>query len=118
MNPARGFAGKPVAVFGPGRTGLPAACPLKAGGGKVVAWDENAKSRQAAAAEGFELVDLANADWFALDALMLSPGVPLTHPTPHWTVEKAHAAGVEIVGDIELFARTVAPAPETNRPKI
>ena len=36
---------------------------------------------------------------------MLSPGVPLTHPKPHWTVELARGAGVEIIGDIELFAR-------------
>jgi UDP-N-acetylmuramoylalanine--D-glutamate ligase len=49
---------------------------------------------------------------------MLSPGVPLTHPKPHWTVEKARAAGVEIVGDIELFARTVNAAPEAKRPKV
>ena len=49
---------------------------------------------------------------------MLSPGVPLTHPAPHWTVEKAAAAGVEILGDIELFARTVTAAPEHKRPKV
>ncbi len=36
---------------------------------------------------------------------MLSPGVPLTHPEPHWTVQKARAAGVEIIGDIELLFR-------------
>ncbi len=36
---------------------------------------------------------------------MLSPGVPLTHPKPHWTVELARAAGVEIIGDVELFVR-------------
>ena len=36
---------------------------------------------------------------------MLAPGVPLTHPKPHWTVDRAQAAGVEIVGDIELFVR-------------
>jgi UDP-N-acetylmuramoylalanine--D-glutamate ligase len=44
--------------------------------------------------------------------------VPLTHPEPHWTVERARAAGVEILGDIELFARTVNAAPEHKRPKI
>ena len=31
--------------------------------------------------------------------------MPLTHPAPHWTVEKAKAAGVEVIGDIELFFR-------------
>ncbi len=33
------------------------------------------------------------------------PGVPLTHPEPHWSVAKARAAGIEIIGDIELFCR-------------
>ena len=36
---------------------------------------------------------------------MLSPGVPLTHPEPHWSASLASAAGVEIIGDIELFCR-------------
>jgi UDP-N-acetylmuramoylalanine--D-glutamate ligase len=31
--------------------------------------------------------------------------VPLTHPKPHWTVELAHGAGVEVIGDVELFVR-------------
>ncbi|MBS0409131.1 MAG: UDP-N-acetylmuramoyl-L-alanine--D-glutamate ligase [Proteobacteria bacterium] len=118
MIPVRGFVGKTVAVFGLGRTGLTAARALQAGGAKVILWDENEKSREAAKAEGFTLVDLANADWFSIHALMLSPGVPLTHPKPHWVVEKARDAGVEILGDIELFARTVAAAPAHKRPKI
>ena len=36
---------------------------------------------------------------------MLAPGVPLTHPAPHWTVGLARAAAVEVIGDIELFCR-------------
>ncbi len=118
MIPVRGFEGKTVAVFGLARTGLAAARALVAGGAQVALWDENPKSRAAAEAEGLPLVDLTAADWSQFAALMLSPGVPLTHPAPHWTVEKAKAAGVEIVGDIELFARTVNAAPEHKRPKI
>jgi len=64
------------------------------------------------------VLDLTTADWSGFDALLLSPGVPLTHPAPHWTVEKAKAAGVEIVGDVELFARSVNAAPPWKRPKI
>ena len=67
---------------------------------------------------GFKLEDLQAADWTRFAALMLSPGVPLTHPEPHWTVKKAREAGVEIVGDIELFARTVNAQPEHKRPKV
>ena len=118
MIPVRGFEGKRVAVFGLGRTGLTAARALVAGGAEVALWDEQQASRDAAAAEGFPVVDLETADWSQFAALMLSPGVPLTHPEPHWTVKKAKDNGVEIVGDIELFARTVNAAPEHRRPKV
>jgi len=115
--PVRGFEGSRVAVFGLGRTGLTAARALKAGGAEPLLWDENAPARDAAAAEGFAIEDLRSADWSRFAALLLSPGVPLTHPKPHWTVEKARAAQVEIVGDMELFARTVALTAMTKRPR-
>ena len=118
MIPVTCFEGREVAVFGLARTGLAAARALTAGGARIAAWDDNPAAREAAAAEGFELVDLAKADWSRFAALMLSPGAPLTHPAPHWTVAKAKAAGVEILGDIELFARAVAMAPEHRRPRI
>jgi len=118
MIPVRGFEGQTVAVFGLARTGLAAARALIAGGAQVALWDEKPAAREAAQAEGLPLVDLAAADWSRFAAVMLSPGVPLTHPAPHWTVEKARAAGVEILGDIELFARSVNAAPEHRRPKV
>ena len=118
MIPVRGFDGDKVAVFGLGRTGLTAARALTAGGARPVLWDDKAANRDQAAAEGFELLDLQSADWRDIAALVLSPGVPLTHPVPHWTVEKAKAAGVEIIGDIELFARAVNAAPAHKRPKV
>jgi UDP-N-acetylmuramoylalanine--D-glutamate ligase len=114
----RGFSGKRVAVFGLARTGLAAARALIAGGAEVALWDEKAEAREAATALGLPLVDLQAADWAAFDALMLSPGVPLTHPRPHWTVERAKADGVEILGDVELFARTVNAASLSRRPKV
>ena len=52
--------------------------------------------------------DLHDVDFAELDSLVLSPGVPLTHPEPHWTVVKAKAAGIEIIGDTEVFQREVA----------
>ena len=118
MIPVHGFEGRTVAVFGLARTGLAAARALMAGGAKVALWDDKAASRDAAQAEGFDLVDLTQADWSQFAALMLSPGVPLTHPAPHWTVERASAYGVEILGDVELFARAVNATPEHKRPKV
>ena len=118
MIPVRGFAGKRVAVFGLARTGLAAARALIAGGAQVALWDDKLSSRETAASEGLPVVDLTAADFSDFDALLLSPGVPLTHPAPHWTVEKAKEAGVEILGDVELFARTVNTAPVQKRPKV
>ncbi len=105
MIPVALFSGKKVAVFGLGLSGLATAEALAAGGAQPVLWDDAEKGREAARSAGFEPVDLAAADWSKFAALVLAPGVPLTHPQPHWTVERAKAAGVEIIGDTELFCR-------------
>ncbi|KQU51862.1 UDP-N-acetylmuramoylalanine--D-glutamate ligase [Bosea sp. Leaf344] len=105
MTPVTVFAGRRVALFGLGGSGLATARALIAGGAEVAAYDDGEASRAKAAAEGIAIVDLAAADWSGFAALVLSPGVPLTHPAPHWTVAKAKAAGVEVIGDVELFFR-------------
>jgi UDP-N-acetylmuramoylalanine--D-glutamate ligase len=105
MTPVACFAGRRVALFGLGGSGLATAHALAAGGADVVSWDDAEKSRDKARLEGLAVEDLSAADWSRFDALILSPGVPLTHPAPHWTVEKAKAAGLEVIGDVELFCR-------------
>src|SRR5262245_54604728 len=105
MTPVTTFAGRTVAVFGLGLSGLASCRALAAGGATVVAGDDNAAGREAAAKLGVAVEDLAQADWSRFAALVLAPGVPLTHPEPHWVVRKAKAAGVEVIGDVELFAR-------------
>jgi UDP-N-acetylmuramoylalanine--D-glutamate ligase len=112
------FQGRRVAVFGLARSGLTAARALIAGGAQVICWDDSHNAREIAAGEGLDLADLRLTDWSALAALVLAPGVPLTHPAPHWTVEMAAAAGVPVIGDIELFALAVAAAPEHKTPKV
>jgi UDP-N-acetylmuramoylalanine--D-glutamate ligase len=96
---------KQVALFGLGGSGLATAQALVAGGARVTAWDDNPESVAKAVSEGIGTGDLRQADWSAFSAFILSPGVPLTHPKPHWTVDLAHAAGVEVIGDVELFVR-------------
>jgi UDP-N-acetylmuramoylalanine--D-glutamate ligase len=105
MIPTNSFSGQNVAVFGMGLSGLAAACALRAGGAAVSAWDDGEAGRRAASDAGFAVEDLRAADWGRFAALVLSPGVPLTHPEPHWTVQLARAAGVEIIGDTEIFCR-------------
>ena len=99
------FAGKTVAVFGLGGSGLASCWALAAGGAQVLACDDDVERTVAAARAGFATADLAEVDWSKIAALVLAPGVPLTHPAPHWTVGFARAAGVEVIGDIELFCR-------------
>ncbi len=105
MIPVSTFSGKRVLVFGLGGSGLLTARALVAGGADVTAWDDSAARVSAAAAEGIPTEDLRVVDWTGVAALVLSPGVPLTHPVPHWSVALAKAAGAEIIGDVELFVR-------------
>ncbi|WP_371347664.1 UDP-N-acetylmuramoyl-L-alanine--D-glutamate ligase [Ancylobacter sp. IITR112] len=105
MIPVSTLKDRSVALFGLGGSGLATARALRAGGARVIAWDDSPASVAKAAADGIPTGDLAEADWADFAALVLAPGVPFTHPEPHWTVKKAQAAGVEIIGDIELFCR-------------
>lgn len=118
MIPIREFAGQYVAVFGLGRTGLATVRALQAGGAKVHAWDDNPVARERATEQGFDLVDINKRDWQQYSALVLSPGIPYRYPEPHRLVQMARMVGVEVIGDMELFARAVNAMPEHSRPKI
>ena len=121
MIPITTFAGKRVAVFGLGKSGLLAARALAEGGAEVVGFDDNAKSLAEAQSAGVTTQDLRELDWSAVAALVLAPGVPLTHPSPHWSVSLARQAGVEVIGDIELFCRERAKdvkSPARNCPLV
>jgi UDP-N-acetylmuramoylalanine--D-glutamate ligase len=105
MIPVSIFKDANVAVFGLGGSGFATCAALKAGGARVIAYDDNPASVEKATAAGFETADLRGIDWSSVAALVLAPGVPLTHPAPHWSVGLAQANGVEVLGDIELFCR-------------
>ena len=105
MIPVTTFSGQTVAVFGLGMSGLASCRAMAAGGTQVVAADDGAAGLEAARTAGFDVEDLRQADWSRFAALVLAPGVPLTHPKAHWIVERAKAARVEIIGDVELFCR-------------
>src|SRR5246500_5180230 len=105
MIPVTSFAGKTVAVFGLGGWGRASCHALKAGGADVVAGDDSADNVAKAAQAGFITADLRTVSWANFSALILTPGAPLTHPAPHWSVLAARQAGCEVIGDIELFCR-------------
>ncbi|MGC6471971.1 MAG: UDP-N-acetylmuramoyl-L-alanine--D-glutamate ligase [Parvibaculales bacterium] len=110
------FQGK-VAVYGLGLSGMACVRSLLGGGCRVVAWDEDAARREAAAALGADIDNLESLPK-DLEALVLSPGIPLTHPEPHPVVIRAQDAGIEIMGDMALFQRALQGAPGRSAPVI
>ncbi len=105
MIASRSFAHQDAGVFGLARSGLASVRALKAGGARVYAWDDRESARVVAEAEGATVLPWRDWPWAKLKALILSPGVPLTHPRPHDIVTRA--AGIPIIGDVELFAREI-----------
>jgi UDP-N-acetylmuramoylalanine--D-glutamate ligase len=102
---SRAWAGKRFAVLGLARSGAATVRALLAADAEVVAWDANERRRDAVGDPDARWLTIDNVEtWLSLDeidALVVSPGVPLnTHPL----AAKARAAGVPLIGDIELFA--------------
>jgi UDP-N-acetylmuramoylalanine--D-glutamate ligase len=104
---ARAFAGKHYAVYGLARSGIATVEALLASGAKVTAWDAKEETRAKAPA-GAEIASLDTADLSQFDSLVVTPGLPLNR---HPIAKRARDAGVEIIGDIELFARARAELP-------
>ncbi len=102
------MAGKIVALLGLGRTGMATAAALRDSGATVWAWDDAETARAAAPADIIK--DLTQADWSRPDMLVMSPGIPHTHPAPHPVAALAKKAGKKLVGDIELLYCAM-PAP-------
>ncbi len=104
MIPVDAYRGHHVGVYGLGRTGLATARALTAGGALVHVWDDGEPARTAAQDEGLNVSNFADGSLFGYAALVLSPGVPLTHPEPHAIVKSAREQGCPVIGDMELFA--------------
>ena len=94
------FSGKRYAVLGLARSGLAAVEALLASGAQVTAWDSREEPRKVL--EGrCDLADPLTIDLAGFAGVVVSPGVPLnSHPI----AAAAAAAGVTVIGDIELFA--------------
>ncbi|MBL1422626.1 MAG: UDP-N-acetylmuramoyl-L-alanine--D-glutamate ligase [Alphaproteobacteria bacterium] len=101
------FSGQRFAVFGLGISGLSTALALENAGADVTLWDDNEVSCQNAIDLGHHVKNLVSEDFSQFDGLILSPGVPLTHPKPHWVVNKANAVNLRIMGDVELLLQAV-----------
>ena len=96
---------KALYIVGLGKSGLPVFDACQAAGIKTILWDDQEAARQAAQLKNAVLQAPSEVDYSRLYALCLSPGIPFTHPRPHESVILAQNAGVEVLGDIELFHR-------------
>ena len=101
-------AGRRYALLGLARTGLAAVGALIAAGASVTAWDDKAEARDAAATLGAHIADLLRIDLSGFAGVIVSPGVPINR---HPLADAARAAGVPLLGDIELFAQARASLP-------
>ncbi len=96
---------KKILVYGLGRSGLSTLHALAKTGAQIVAGDDDPERLEPAREMGVQILDEGRQDFSEFAFVLLSPGIPLTHPEPHRVVKAASAAGVEVIGDIELFYR-------------
>lgn len=105
------YADKNVGVFGLGKAGLAAVRALSASGAKVYAADDNAKNAHKLSDEtDLTASNITDWPWDTLEAVVLSPGVPLTHPQPHAVVVLAQKHHCPIIGDVELLTQACPDA--------
>ncbi|MET0271169.1 MAG: UDP-N-acetylmuramoyl-L-alanine--D-glutamate ligase [Sphingomonas sp.] len=113
------FAGKRYAVLGLARSGMATVRALTLSGARVTAWDADAAKRAVAAdlihlgEHSVDTIDLTLADPLEIDlsgceGVVVSPGVPINR---HPIADAARAAGVPLIGDIELFAQARTSLP-------
>ncbi len=95
-------AGKTYAVVGLGKVGHASLHALLAAGATPYVWDDNPSARAACPQAVASLNDIP---WKHLDAMVLSPGVPFTHPVPHPAVVAAQVAGTPILCDVDLLCQ-------------
>lgn len=104
------YHNKSVGVFGLGAAGKAAIEALVLSGARVFAWDDSETSRKnlqpdlPAAKNGqLTLEHPNNWPWPQLACVVMSPGVPLTHPKPHPVVDIARRERVKLVGEVDLL---------------
>jgi UDP-N-acetylmuramoylalanine--D-glutamate ligase len=97
------IAGQTYAVVGLGKSGLATAAALRSSRAIPLLWDDGVAARDAAAQQGYQIADPLTLDWTGITALILSPGIPLTHPAPHPAVMAARAANIPVQGDVDLL---------------
>ncbi|MDD3287561.1 MAG: UDP-N-acetylmuramoyl-L-alanine--D-glutamate ligase [Alphaproteobacteria bacterium] len=97
------FAGSRFVILGLRKSGLATAACLKRSGAEFILWDDKESARDKALQAGYEVKNPMTVNLSGYSALVLSPGIPLTYPTPHPVVVKCRNNGIPIVGENDLL---------------
>ncbi|MDH2918164.1 MAG: UDP-N-acetylmuramoyl-L-alanine--D-glutamate ligase [Sideroxydans sp.] len=114
------WSDKFVLVLGLGETGLSMLRYLSAQGARLRAADSRTAPASLAVAASYVQPEqifcgaFSDALFDDIDCIAMSPGVPLADPV----VAKAVARGIEVVGDIELFAQHLSACAATLNPQV
>ncbi len=95
-----------IGILGMARSGMAVLKDALAKGQDCLVYDDNATPLEKAVAAGGRKG--TPGDVASLDALVVSPGIPLYHPAPHPVIAAADAHGVPLTSDIDLFAERLA----------
>ena len=102
------MSGRTVGILGLGLSGMAAARALGAAGAHCWLHDDGRAAPDNPPAGAWP-AHWQDWPWDRMDTLVISPGIPHDHPTPHPAAARAVAADVEIISEVELAMRA-APA--------
>jgi UDP-N-acetylmuramoylalanine--D-glutamate ligase len=111
-----GYKNRCIAVLGLGRSGLSVALALRAGGARVVVWDDTQATLERVTTRypDMDVRDLNQQEsWMGIESLILSPGIAHNYPKIGAVLEHAFAFGVPIDNDIGLFFSCKPPEVKT-----
>jgi UDP-N-acetylmuramoylalanine--D-glutamate ligase len=98
-----------IGILGMARSGMAVLRDGLARGAQCLVYDDSRATLERAVEAGGMAGSLA--DVRSLDALVVSPGVPLHHPGPHPVIVEARRHGIAITSDVDLFAARLGDRP-------
>ena len=108
QNLSNEYQGKKIIVFGLGKAGISSIKILLKAGAEIFASDDNMDVINKCDSQFKDEKNYSSSinykdGWEGVEFLILSPGIPLTHPKPHEIVKLANKNNCKIICDIELL---------------
>ncbi len=94
--------GQVIGVLGLGGSGLAAIATLQAAGAHVFAFDDLKPQQDV---PEINQIDWQDWPWDKLNAMVISPGIPHRHPTPHPAAAHAYRRHIEVISEVEIALR-------------